>query len=105
MLRVAIRRIKPGKEQKLRNWLAELNLRASEVRATFKDETVRAEQAYIISSADGPLLIYIMEAQDFCVAQKAFLNSQHQIDHEHRQVIEECLGESLNVAPLYDMKI
>jgi hypothetical protein len=58
MLQLSIRRIKPEKEARLREWLSELNARADEVRATFEAETVRAEQAYIIPTGDGPLLVY-----------------------------------------------
>lgn len=40
MLKVAFRHILPGKEERLRAWLAELSRRADEVRATFVDETL-----------------------------------------------------------------
>jgi hypothetical protein len=56
MLRVTIRRVKPEKEARLRGWLSGLTARADEVRATFEAETVRAEQAYIIPTSDGPVL-------------------------------------------------
>jgi len=103
MLRLSIRRIKPDKEARLREWLSELNARADEVRATFEAETVRAEQAYIISSSDGPLLVYAMEAEDFDRGRQAFAASKHAIDHEHRAVMQECLDESLELRPLYDV--
>jgi len=103
MLRLSIRRIKPEKEARLREWLSELNARADEVRATFKDETVRAEQAYIIPTRDGPLLVYAMEAEDFDCGRQAFAASKHAIDHEHRAVMQECLDESLELRPLYDV--
>ena len=105
MLQVVIKRIKPGKEEKLRNWLTQLAQRADEVRVTFKDETVRAEQAYIIATIDGPVLVYVIEAEDFSVGAKAFANSTHPIDQEHRQIMAECLGESLNIKPLLDIAI
>ncbi|MDJ0659121.1 MAG: DUF6176 family protein [Crocosphaera sp.] len=105
MLQVVIKRIKPGKEEKLRNWLTQLAQRADEVRATFKDETVRAEQAYLIGTIDGPILVYVMEAEDFSVGAKAFAKSVHPIDHQHRQVMAECLGESVNIEPLFDISI
>ena len=65
MLRVSLRRVKPGKEARLRAWLAELSARADEVRATFVDETVRHEQAFVLQTVDGPVLLYAMEAADF----------------------------------------
>ena len=103
MLRVDIRRVKPEKEARLREWLLELNTRADEVRATFVGETVRAEQAYIIPTSDGPVLVYAMEAESFDVAAQAYASSKHPIDHEHRAVMQECLGEPLEVKPLYDV--
>ena len=103
MLRVTIRRIRPGKEPRLREWLRELNARAEEVRATFVEETVRAEQAFIVPGADGPLLVYAVEAADFERGARAFASSQHPIDHEHRVVMRECLGDPAGLDPLYDV--
>lgn len=105
MLRVAIRRIRSEKEARLRAWLAELNSRADEVRETFRDETVRAEQAYIVAGSEGPLLVYVMEAEDFGQGAKAYAASRHKIDAEHREVMRECLEESPKVDPLYDVAL
>lgn len=105
MLRVSIRRVRPGKEAKLRAWLAELNARADEVRETFRNETVRAEQAYIVEGATGPVLVYVMEAENFDHAAKAFAASPYGIDAEHRAVMTECIGESAGLAPLYDVAL
>ena len=103
MLRVSFSAIKPGKETRLRAWLAELNDRAEEVRATFRDETVRAEKAFILDGPNGPMLVYAIEAADFERGAAAFANSQHPIDAEHRAVMRECVGPSLNVRPVYDV--
>ncbi|HEX4824739.1 MAG TPA: DUF6176 family protein [Candidatus Polarisedimenticolaceae bacterium] len=105
MLRVSIRRIKPGKEARLRAWLAELNARAEEVRVTFEAETVRAEQAYIIPTREGPLLVYAVEAESIDRAKEAFRDSQHAIDQQHCSVMDECLGESLGLHPAYDVAV
>jgi hypothetical protein len=105
MLRVAISRVRPEKEARLRTWLAELNSRADEVRETFRDETVRAEQAYIVGGADGPLLVYVMEAADFDRGAKAYATSHHKIDAEHREVMRECLADSPRVDPVYDVAL
>ena len=105
MIKVAIRNIRPEKEARLRDWLAELNVRADEVRATFKDETVRAEQAYIVPGESGPLLVYIMEAEDFERGAKAYAESLHKIDAEHRAIMRECLADSLSLTPLYDVSV
>ena len=105
MLRVSFRRVKPGKEARLRAWLAELSARAGEVRATFVDETVRHEQAFILQTVDGPVLVYAMEAADFDRGREAFARSKHAIDEEHKQVMGECLGDRLKVEPLYDVAL
>jgi hypothetical protein len=102
-LRISFSSIKPGKESRLRAWLAELNERADEVRATFRDETVRAEQAFVVDGPNGPMLVYAMEAADFERGAAAFANSRHPIDAEHRAVMRECLGPALDVRPVYDV--
>jgi hypothetical protein len=105
MLRVAIRPIRPEKEGRLRAWLEELNTRADEVRQTFREETVRAEQAFVVAGATGPLLIYVMEAEDFERGSKAFADSRNDIDREHREVMRECLAESSPIVPIYDVSL
>ena len=65
MLKVAIHQVQPEKEHQLRDWLAELMRRQDEVRETFAQETVRHEQAYLLATSDGPMLVYAMEAADF----------------------------------------
>jgi hypothetical protein len=104
MLRLSIQRVKPEKEERLRAWLSELNARADEVRATFADETVRHEQAYIIATSDGPIMVYAMEAADFEIGRAAFASSTHPIDAEHRSVMRDCLGEKLLLEPAYDVE-
>lgn len=103
MLRVTFREIKPGKERRLRAWFSELNERAEEVRATFKDETVRAEQGFIIPGPNGPMLVYVVEVADPKRGAAAFANSVHPIDTEHRKVMRECLGPALEIRPSYDV--
>ena len=105
MLRVWISRIRAGKEVRVREWLAELTSRADEVRETFRDETVRAEQAYIVPGEGGPLLLYVIEAEDLEQGSRAFANSTHKIDAEHKAVMRECLDEPLALRPLYDMTV
>jgi len=105
MIRVRIARVRPEKEIKLRSWLEELNRRADEVRATFYAETVRAEQAFIVPTSDGPILVYAMEAEDFEQGTQAYANSTHRIDQEHRAVMRDCLEGSLRLTPIYDVSL
>lgn len=105
MLRVSIRRVIPEKEERLRDWLAELHSRADEVRATFRDESVRAEQAFIIQTGEGPILVYAMDAEDHEQGERAYAFSEHPIDKQHASIMRECLGERLNLEPLYDVSL
>jgi hypothetical protein len=103
VLRITFLTINPGKEPRLRAWLAELNKRADEVRATFRDETVRSEQAFVVEGPNGPMLVYAIEASDFERGAAAFAKSHHPIDAEHRAVMQECVGPALDVRPVYDV--
>ena len=105
MLRLRFRRVLPGKEARLRDWLAELSRRADEVRATFVDETVRHEQAYLLETSEGDVLVYAIEVEDVERSQAAYSGSTHAIDAEHKAVMEECLGERIELRPLYDVSL
>ena len=83
--------MKPDKVERLESWLFELMSRQDEVRETFIQETVRHEQAFIIRGEDGPLLIYVIEAEDHERGVTAFQSSQLPIDLEHRRVMNEVL--------------
>ena len=102
MIRVAFAKVRADKLERLEDWLRELMSRKDEVRETFHRETMRHEQAFIIRGEDGPLLIYVMEAEDHERGRAAFQSSQLPIDLEHRRVMNEVLAEKLQVKPLYD---
>ena len=63
MIKLAIRNVKLGQEGHLRAWMAELNRRSAEVRETFAQEGVRHEQAYLLKTAEGAVLICCMNAR------------------------------------------
>lgn len=102
MIKVVIRMVNPGQEQKLRDWLSELMRRQDEVRESFRQESVRHEQGYLLSTVEGPALIYVIEAEDLERASEAYKNSTLPIDIEHRQVIQQVLGDPAPVELLYD---
>jgi len=102
VIRVLFARVKPEKLGRLEAWLAELMQRQEEVRETFVQETVRHEQAFILRGAEGPVLVYVVEAEDHERGKAAYRASQHPIDLEHRRVLEEVLAEKLDLPPLYD---
>jgi len=105
MLRVSFRRVKPGKEPQLRAWLEQLSARADEVRATFADETVRHEQAFILETTKGRILVWVTEVADAERGRQAFARSRHAIDEEHKRIMAECVGGGLNVQRLYDVAL
>ena len=102
MIKVAIRKLKPGQEDQLRTWMAELTRRSAEVRETFAQEGMRHEQAFLLDTADGCVLIYAMEAADHERAASAFRNSTLPIDVEHKRIMAQVLGDSANVELLFD---
>ena len=102
MLRVGFAPIRPDKESRLRGWMAELQSRASEVRESFVRETVRHEQVFIVEAKDGPLLVYVIEAEDHGTARTAYASSELAIDKEHQAVLDECLKERLRLEPVFD---
>ena len=97
--------IKPGQEQKLREWLSGLMRRQDEVRETFKQETVRHEQGYILQINGGTALMYIVEAEDLEQASKAYKNSPLPIDAEHRNIMKQTLADRLPTELLYDVTL
>ena len=104
MIKLAMRKVRPGHEDQLRKWMAELNRRSAEVRETFAREGVRHEQAYLQKTADGPVLIYAMEAADHARASSMFRNSTLSIDQEHEHIMAQVLAEPANAELLYECK-
>ncbi len=102
MLQTWIHRIKPGKEQRLRDWLGELNSRADEVCESFAQSGVRAEQAFVVTGATESLLVYVSDADNQETAARQFAASTLAIDIEHRAAMDECIQETLTEPPVYD---
>lgn len=105
MIQIAFRKIAPHKVQKLRSWMAEAQRRDDEVRETFRQETVRHEQAYLIDNAGDHILVYVMELEDPEAARQAFQESALKIDHEHRAVMAEVVEENVEPELLYDVHL
>ena len=107
MLRVVFSRVRDGQVERLRAWMRELMARPDEVRATFEQEGVRHEAAYLLESRDGPVLVYAIEVEDESRAQQAFEASTLPLDQEHRQTMDAVLaGRGLAAAELlYEMRL
>lgn len=105
MLHLQFKKVKPECEDRLRAWLAELSARAEEVRQTLIDEGVHHEQAYILKTPDGPILIWAAELDDPDVASRTFAQSSHPIDLEHERVLSECLAGQIEIEPSFDFAL
>ena len=104
MLRVSIRKVREGEVERLRAWLVQLNRRRDEVLETFAQEGVRHEQAYLLDTGSGHVLVYAMELEDEEKARAAFAASTLPIDAEHREVIDRAVGEPAGAELLYDVQ-
>lgn len=103
MLQVSFKRVKPGKVDKLRAWMRELSERRDEVAASFEQEGVRHEKAWLLEDAEGHIFAYAIEAEDLDAARKAYGESTLPIDLEHREVLRDVLGERVEPELLYEL--
>jgi hypothetical protein len=104
MLRVAVRRVNPEHVDLLRNWLSEVDgPRRAEALATLVDEGCSHEQARLVDGPDGPFIIYVMEVMDVEVSRRAAGTPQHEIDAEHRRVMDLAMGPELPSELLLDL--
>jgi hypothetical protein len=85
--------------------MAELGRRQDEVRATFRNEGVRHEQAYLIESVNGPVLVYAIEVEDPEAALLAYAASTLPLDAEHRKVMAAVLGPPAEAELLYEVRV
>jgi hypothetical protein len=105
LLKIAMRRVADGEVDRLRSWMSELMQRRDEVIATFENEGVRHELAYLLPVTDGWILVYAMEMEDPERASAAFRASSLPIDHEHKQVMAKVLGAPVDAELLYDVAL
>jgi len=96
-------RIKPGCEERLRAWLAELEARAEETRSIFTEGGARHEQAFILSTPEGAILVALAELDRQRAEGPCDARSARQLDLQHEEILNECLGEKLSIAPALDV--
>jgi|SRR5665811_203287 len=105
MIRLAVRRVRPAEEQKLRDWLGVVGgSRSAEAVATLADEGCTHEISVLIQTSDGPLLVYAMEVEDEERSRQAALDSTHTIDAEHKRVMMSALSDGPEVETLLDLR-
>ena len=79
--------------------------RRDEVIATFENEGVRHELAYLLPVTDGWILVYAAEMEDPERASTAFRASSLPIDQEHKQVMAKVVGAPADAELLYDVAL
>jgi len=104
MIGVVFTKIRPDRLDELAQWMAELESRQDEVRASFEREGMRHEQAYLLYTSDGPILVYAMEADDVQAAQSRYASSPLPIDAEHQRVLLEVSEATLTPELLFEAR-
>ena len=102
MLSLHFYRIKPGCEERLRCWLAELDARGEQIQSIFLQGGIRHEQAFIFPTPEGAIFVALAEFDESALAVR-FDTESDSIDHQHRRLLSECLGEKLEIAPALDV--
>ncbi|MEV6368855.1 DUF6176 family protein [Micromonospora musae] len=105
MIKIKVSRVRPDKVDRLKAWLAEGMRRADEIRETFVNEGVTHEQGLLLSTADGPVFVYVVECADYEAAAKAFRDSPFPIDAEHKAVLAEVLDGEVEAPLLLDVRL
>jgi len=101
VLYVSFARIQEDQVDRLRQWLASLPSRRAEAEATYRQEGTRAEQAFLLSGADGPVLVYAMEIDDLERAREAFQRSTLPIDLEFKELMGQVVAARVDPELLY----
>ncbi|MFI6759921.1 DUF6176 family protein [Micromonospora sp. NPDC050417] len=105
MLKIRVLKVRPDKVDRLKDWLAEGMRRADEIRETFHHEGVAHEQGFLLSTEDGPVLVYAVESADYEAAKRAFADSTFPIDAEHKAVMAEVIEGEIPVPLLLDVRL
>ena len=93
MQKISFRKVLPGRVDALREWMNELMQRREEVLESFVAETVQSEQAWLIETSDGPVLVFCVEADDLEEAAAAYRTSELTIDLEHQAAMRSFVGD------------
>lgn len=99
-------KLKSGKTEQLREWMSEVREREEEAVETLQSEGMHSEAAFLEQVEDGDYLVYYMEAENLRRVYESFEKSSHDIDEEHKQIMDEVLvdGEDIgNYELLYHM--
>jgi hypothetical protein len=90
-------KIESGKTTQLKEWMDEICEREEEAIETLKSEGMHSETAFIEHTEEGDFLVYYMRADDMEQVFDSFNESSHEIDEEHKQVMDEVLESGENI--------
>ena len=105
MLETVFLRVKEDKVDALKHWIEELRQREDEVLETLRNEGSRHEAAYLLESAEGPVLVYGQETADPEKAHRAFRESELPVDLEHRRVMRDVVAGRLEAEELINLSM
>lgn len=98
-------KLKPGSQERVREWATEINRRKTEALATLSDEGVSIESAFLDVTPDGDFLIYYMRVENSERAQQIVRQSAHAIDTYHKQFQLETWEEGKRLELLIDLML
>jgi hypothetical protein len=105
MIHLTFYRVRPGKLDQLKAWLAELGERADEVREAFAREGVTHEQAFLLETADGHVLVAAVGCEDYDAARELFSKSTLPVDVDQRDAMPVLTDGVVSLAPLFDVSV
>ena len=80
-----------GNGQRLRDWIADLPRRNTEIQQALDSEGIVYEAVFFSHETTGDFLFIVTHAPDLAAANAAFQASQLPIDLEFKQLLRECL--------------
>jgi hypothetical protein len=104
MIRLAVYRVRPDKLDRLKAWLIEVAQRPDEVRESFTEAGITHEQAHLIVTADGPMLIAAVEQTDGEAVSESSRRSTLPLNVEHEAVMAEVLDGVVETTVLLDFR-
>jgi uncharacterized protein YdaT len=100
-VKLARKRVVPGKADRLREWYAELQDREDEILETLRHDGVYTETAFLPSSGGETHLYVYMEAPDLEAALASGDEESFEVHEQHHAVLAETLtGEWEDLAPI-----
>ena len=102
MLKVTFVRLPEEGVEKLKDWLGSLDARREELAASYRRQHTRQELFYLMEGQRGPVLVIVSDSANLEEGAREFLNSEHAIDREFKQLIQEAGTIDPDVELVYD---